>query len=576
MKRTLLITYVLLFSSPLFPQTKKEKLNEILSAYSIINKFNGSALVYHKGEILLNQGYGYKNVETGEKNYSNTIFQIGSATKQFTAAIILKLQEQGKLNLQDKLSKYFPEYPKGDSINIHQLLSHTSGIYNYTDNEKFMQNELTLPASREKMMSLFENKPLDFPPGSQMKYSNSNFLLLGYIIEKVAKRPYEKNVYGLIFEPLHMNESGFDFAHLKNKATGYTGITENSGNPSIVVDSTVSFAAGAMFSTTGDLLKWHLGLLNNRVIKRSSIEKAFTAYKNDFGYGWVIDSFDRKKGVYHNGSIPGFTSNIYRIEKDNTCIIILNNIPNPKIDIITQDLLAALYDKPYKLPEQKKEISLARGSLSKYLGTYEFSPDFKMNILYSGKDIYAQRIGEENKFEIFPYKEHHFFLKAFEAELEFKENNTNKIDTLILHQGEKEMVAKKIVSNTDNLYDTILVMDNIYTAAYNSGNIEKLKALFGTELNSYHDVTGYTDYNLHIKIFEENFIRKKKMRRELLKESMEVYPIQNFGAIEIGIHNFYVSENGRSEKLDSSLNFIHIWQYKDGKWKIIQIISYAF
>jgi CubicO group peptidase (beta-lactamase class C family) len=161
----------------------------------------------------------------------------------------LKLQEQGKLNLQDKLSKYFPGYPKGDSIDIHQLLSHTSGIYNYTDDENFMRNELTRPASRERMMSLFENKPLNFSPGSRMKYSNSNFLLLGYIIEKLTKRSYEEMVYELIFEPLHMNESGFDFAHLKNKATGYTSIIENSGNLSIVVDSTVSFAAGAMYST---------------------------------------------------------------------------------------------------------------------------------------------------------------------------------------------------------------------------------------------------------------------------------------------------------------------------------------
>jgi CubicO group peptidase (beta-lactamase class C family) len=575
MKSRLLITYFLLFSSLLTAQTKEEKLNEILTVYSIINKFNGSALVYHKGKILLNQGYGYKNLETGEKNYSNTIFQIGSVTKQFTVAIILKLQEQGKLSIQDKLSKYFPEYPKGDSITIHHLLSHTSGIYNYTNNEAFMQNELTKPASREKMMALFANKPLDFPPGSQMQYSNSNFLLLGYIIEKVANRPYEEMVHEFIFRPLQMNESGFDFAHLKNRATGYTSMINNSGSPSIIVDSTVSFAGGAMYSTTADLLKWHLGLLNNRVIKRSSIEKAFTAYKNDFGYGWVIDSFDTKKAVYHNGSILGFTSNIYRIEQDNTCIIILNNIPNPKIDIITKDLLAALYDKPYKLPEQKKEISLGRGSLNKYLGSYEFNPDFKMNILYLEKGIYAQKIGEENKFEIFPYKEHHFFLKAFEAELEFKENNKNKIDTLILRQGDKAMFAKKIVSNADNLYDTISGLDSIYTDAYNTKNIEKLKTLFSTELKFFQDSTGYADYAQHIKIFEEKFSRKKKMRRELLKESLEVYPVKNFGAIEIGIHNFYVREEGQTEKLDSRLNFVHVWQYKDGKWKIVQIISYS-
>ncbi|MEQ1500553.1 MAG: serine hydrolase, partial [Parcubacteria group bacterium] len=457
---------------------------------------------------------------------------------------------------------------------IHNLLTHTSGIYNYTDDVNFMQTELEKPTTKEKMMALFENKPFEFSPGSKMKYCNSGYLILGYIIERVTNSKYETIVRNWIFKPLNMTESGFDFNNLKNtnKAVGYADITKV--KPSIIVDSTVSFAGGAIYSTTLDLLKWHLGLLNNKIIKRASLELAFVPYKNDFGYGWVIDSFYEKKSVFHNGSIPGFTSNIYRLEKDNTCIILLNNISNKKIDTITKNLLCILYEKPYSKPKIKQEIQIGEKILKNYFGTYEFSPDFLMNIFSEGNHIYAQRIGESDKFEIFPYGEDFFFLKAFEAELEFKKNEKQVIDTMVLHQDGKDMVASRTTAKTDNLYDEILKMDDDFSEAYNSGNIEKLKALFSPELDFYHDKTGHTDYNENIKLFTENFSRPKKMRRELVKESVEVYPIKDFGAIEIGVHKFYVTESGQQEQFDSSPKFIHIWKKTGDKWEMIRIISY--
>ena len=157
----------------------------------------------------------------------NSIFQIGSITKQFTATVILKLQEENKLKVTDKLSQYFPDYPKGDSITIEQLLTHTSGIYSYTSDHVFMQHEVSKPADRQKMMALFKDKPLQFSPGTKWEYSNSAYSLLGYIIEDVAKMPYEQAVRKYIFSPVKMDHSGFDFTHLANinKATGYFRLT---------------------------------------------------------------------------------------------------------------------------------------------------------------------------------------------------------------------------------------------------------------------------------------------------------------------------------------------------------------
>ena len=233
-------------------QSKTEQLVDLLETYHELNTFNGSILIQHKGDILLNTGFGYKNTSEKSKAYSTSVFQIGSITKQFTATVMLKLEEKGKLSIQDPVSKYIPALNVADKITIYQLLTHTSGIYNYTDNNEFMQHHLEQPTSQAAMIQLLNQQPLDFDPGTKMKYSNSGYLLLGYIIESVTGEKYETVVRQLIFNPLKMINSGFDFAHLTNsqKATGYNNIRDGIGKPTIIVDSTVSFAGGAIYSTT--------------------------------------------------------------------------------------------------------------------------------------------------------------------------------------------------------------------------------------------------------------------------------------------------------------------------------------
>jgi CubicO group peptidase (beta-lactamase class C family) len=442
MKIRLLLLLAFIIQYPCYAQTKTEKIDELLRTYHALGQFNGNALVLEKGKVILHSGYGYQNVEDKTLNYSKSIFQIGSITKQFTAAIILKLAEQGKLKLTDKLSNYYPAFTKADSITIHQILSHTSGIPNYTDDQSFMQNEVTMPVTEERMLALFSKKPLDFSPGSQFNYSNSGYYLLGAIIRKVTGKPYEQVVREMIFKPLGMNSSGFDFAHLINadKATGYGSFGDEEIHKERMVDSTVSFSGGSIYSTTGDLLKWNYGLLNNKIISRKSLDKAFAIYKNNFGYGWVIDSASGQKAVYHNGSIPGFTSNIYRIEKDNVCIILLNNTANSQIDEITKGIVNILYNKTYKLPVLRFAIDLPAAEAKKYLGTFELSPDFKLKVFEENGKLYAQRLGEDQWFRIYYYKENHFFLKKMDAQLEFR--LLEKV--VILHQGGRELKGKRI------------------------------------------------------------------------------------------------------------------------------------
>jgi CubicO group peptidase (beta-lactamase class C family) len=327
-KKYLLFSWTIFLSFSAFPQTISKKIDSLLTAYQKVSDFNGSVLVARKGTIIFEKGYGYKNKKALLPNDPNTVFQIGSITKQFTSAIILQLKEKQKLSLQDKLSQYIPDYPNGDQITIEQLLTHTAGIYNYTNNRDFMKDESTKPIARDSLLALFRNKPLDFKPGEKFNYSNSGYILLGYIIEKVTGKSYFQVVRDNIFRPLHMDHSGFDFTHLtsSDKATGYNPPAPLA--PAEIVDSSVSLSAGAVYTTIGDLYKWDRALYSGSILSQPSEEAAFTPHLARYGYGWMIDSLYGKRVVEHGGGITGFVSFILRVPEDETCIIVLDNAPS--------------------------------------------------------------------------------------------------------------------------------------------------------------------------------------------------------------------------------------------------------
>lgn len=443
--KNLLIFLLIGISSALSAQTKQQKLAELIETYSKLNKFNGTILISQNGEILLNKGYGFSNFKDSVRNEPNTIFQIGSVTKQFTAAAILKLQEQKKLNVSDKISKYFPAFPKGDSITIENLLTHTSGIFNYTNDPAFMQTEAVKPISEEKMIALFKDKPLNFSPGTNYAYSNSGYMLLGYIVQKVSGKPYETAIRDLIFKPLNMSSTGFDFTGLKaaGKAKGYFVISTKESIEAPIVDSTVSYAAGAIYSTTGDLYKWHKGLLTNQIINKASFDKAATPVKNNYGYGMSIDSTFGKRVIAHGGGIFGFTSNMARIPEDDVCIVILNNYGNSNLGQITRDALAILYNQPYKIPQAKKEIAVSTEILKKYTGTYELSPQFSITFSVENGHLFGQPTAQP-KVQLYAFKEDAFFIKEVDADVEFRKDKDGNVSEMVLIQGGRSQPGKKV------------------------------------------------------------------------------------------------------------------------------------
>ncbi|MFT3827731.1 MAG: serine hydrolase [Chitinophagaceae bacterium] len=444
-KKIFLLLWLLAACIVLQAQSTVEKLNELLTANVTAGKFNGSVLVAQKGKVLLEKGYGKKDVKAGTFNDSVTIYQVGSVTKQFTAALILWLQEQKKLSVTDKLSKYFPGYPQGDKITIENLLTHTSGVHNYTDSAGFMQTEITKPVTSDKMIAMFRSWPLDFEPGTQWNYSNSGYSLLGYIIEKITGKPYETLMHQVILGPVGMEHSGFDFKHLQSadKATGYLTLTKTGGMPAPIVDSSVSFSAGALYTTVGDLYRWDRAINSNKIVKAASWQKAFTPYKQNYGYGWMIDSLYGTPRIHHGGGIHGFNSNIARFPSEDVTIILISNVNTPLLESLTRDIAAILFNKPYTLPKEKVAITVPENVLQQYVGVYELAPTFKITVTLESGALKAQATGQP-KFDLFAETNENFFLKVVDAQITFTKDANGKVEQLILHQNGRDMPGKKV------------------------------------------------------------------------------------------------------------------------------------
>ncbi len=365
-KNGILILALLLMSNRCLAQTKVEQIDKLMGMYEAYGKFNGSVLVSDHGNVIYKKGVGMANMEWDIPNQPNTKHRLGSITKQFTAMLILQLAAEGKLDLQVPITQYLPDYPKvtGDKITTHHLLTHTSGIPNYTAFPKFFQEESRNPYTPDEFVKKFADKALDFSPGERFSYSNSGYFLLGVIIEKLSGKTYEEMLRDKIFTPLNMNESGYDNHRdiLKNRATGY----EKRGGKFInsnYLDMSIPYAAGSIYSTVEDLYKWDQALYTNTILTKEYMDMYFKPYIPAFGnshyaYGWGVGynkigkSTDSIYTIGHGGGINGFNTNISRVPSDKSLIVLLNNTGGAPLNQITNAIQAIIYGKDYDLPKK--------------------------------------------------------------------------------------------------------------------------------------------------------------------------------------------------------------------------------
>ena len=258
---------------------------------------------------------------------------------------------QGRLALTDNLSKYLPDFPNGNNITLKQLLTHTSGIYNYTQDPKYAAHPEQFVRTGD-LLNLAWSKPLDFVPGSKFDYSATNYLLLGMVIEKITSQKYEANIQEHILNTCSMVHSGFGFSGLSSaeKATGYNNIA-NRYQKATLTNTAGSNAANGLYGTTGDMLRWHNALHSYRLLPKDWQEIAYAPNKNRYALGWYIYTMYNKRFIQHSGTTPGFATFIMRQEEDDLFIIIMENMPHGELNrSIAYTILKSMYDKSYHTP----------------------------------------------------------------------------------------------------------------------------------------------------------------------------------------------------------------------------------
>ena len=419
-----------------------------LAAQSKVNGFSGAVLVARAGTRLYSKGFGWANAEWNVPNTSKTKFRLGSITKQFTATAVLRLQEQGKLKVQDPICTYLSRCPETwKTVTIHHLLTHTSGIPSYTSSPEYGKT-MMMPKTPEQMVEGFRELPLEFQPGERFKYNNSGYFLLGLIVEKVSGRKYENVLRAEIFDPLGMADSGYDWSApvLPRRAAGYQRRDSGLVNAPYL-DMQQPFSAGSLYSTVDDLLLWDQALYTDTVLPASAREAMFTPFKDGYAYGWTITPPEKaasgKRQVGHGGGINGFSTMITRVPDDRLVVIVLANVDNVNTGAIARDVTAIAYGRPYVVPVERTTVVVKPEVLAQYVGRYEMSPTFVLAVTLEDGRLMTQATNQP-KFEIYPESETKFFLKVVDAQLTFARNAAGAVTEVTLHQGGRDMKARKI------------------------------------------------------------------------------------------------------------------------------------
>ncbi len=398
-----------------------------------------SVLIARNGKILFEKGYGLADIEHHRAMTPLTKFRVGSITKQFTASAILKLQEQGKLKVEDKLSKYFPDYPRGGEVTLRHLLTHTSGIHSYTDKPGF-SDSVTKPVTADALVKSFQTDPFDFEPGAKWSYCNSGFFLLGCIVEKASGQSYEEFLQKSFFAPLGMRDTGVHHSDsaLTNVALGYDGGPKRAPN----WDMSWAGGAGALYSTVEDLYRWNEAVFQGKVLTPGSLEAAFKPVKTTqdkennpgegYGYGWAINRFRGASEISHGGGLNGFTSFLLRLPaKDFTVAVLANGAPGFSPGAAAHDAVELCLG--LELEPRPKSVTVPPSALELIAGRY----DYGMGVLVverEGEHLFA-RLGLQPRFEIFPKSQTEFFWKVVDAQVDFVKGPDGKIVEAVHHQG---------------------------------------------------------------------------------------------------------------------------------------------
>lgn len=359
--RALAVAAILAAPPPIVAQDYATQIEETLARMHQIGQFNGSVLVARGGEVIYEGGFGYAIMEWEVPAGVDTKHRIGSVTKQFTAVLVMQLVEDGLLSLDGTIVDYLPDYPRpqGERVTIHHLLNHTSGIPSYTALPGFMEDNVREPFAPDELVDVFDEMDLEFEPGSQFRYNNSGYFLLGAIIEEVTGKSYDRVLRERILDPLRLSDTGYDHEE-EVRSQGAAGYVRTLGGyrNARYLDTSIPYAAGMMYSTVRDLHAWNQALYTDVLFDDpASMEKLLTPGLSDYAYGLVVrdvqigDDGPTVHVVEHGGGIFGFSTAFRRFPNERNTVVVIDNT-SQSAGAVAEAITRILYDQPVEPPRE--------------------------------------------------------------------------------------------------------------------------------------------------------------------------------------------------------------------------------
>lgn len=428
-----LFLIVILLPSIFFGQKNiSTNLAKYMQAQVEINNFSGTVIVTKKGSILLKKAYGLADHEWNIKNTIDTKFQLASVTKQFTATAILQLVEKGKLSLTDKLSQFLPDYPKADSVSIHMLLSHSSGLA--MGFKKIAISSMSADSAYNEIKKI----PYEFSPGTKTAYSNIGYYLLAKIIEKVSGEKYADYLHKHIFEKVGMKNSGVitNEILIPKKAKNYI-LEDNKYTNNPYINWKINIGHDGVYSTVEDLALWDKALYGTTILSEKMKKLMFTPYsKENWGYGFIINPFYNHKHqlIAHDGGFFGAMTSLNRFTDDDLFVTVLSNNESFSY-IIAYGLSAIALEMPVELPYKHYQTKIDNSIYDKYIGKYG-----EIEIIKIGEKLYYNN----SETELLPESKTKFFrANNNDRTIEFIKDKSGIYNSIILTKGGvKEIVMK--------------------------------------------------------------------------------------------------------------------------------------
>ena len=408
-----------------------------------------TVIVVKDGKPVLRRAYGMADTAKGVKMRPEMALRLGSITKQFTATAILMLAEDGKLALDDDITKHLPDYPaKGKKITIEHLLTHTSGIPSYTSKPGYMLN-MAQDISVARMIDTFKNDPLEFEPGSQYRYNNSGYFLLGAIIEKISGQSYASFLEQRLFKPLGMRDTYYEGVKTSKApvAAGHSRAEQGYG-AAAPLSMTQPYAAGSLVSTVDDLARWDAAIAAGRLLKPSSWQRAFTSYRlsdgktTGYGYGWEVGKVQGETAIGHGGGINGFSTHALRFPDQKVYVAVLTNSDSGPANpaLVARKAAGIAIGKPYR---EFREVALDGAALDAVTGTFEVEKGVQRVFRRSADGLVMQRSGRP-PVALKAASDNSFFVPGGLDWFEFQRDEGGKVTAVTLHQDGNALVNPRI------------------------------------------------------------------------------------------------------------------------------------